>query len=118
MTNEIKPALSAEETAKADAKKKEVTDRRRGITISKALYGGIFTMCIGVGGAGFAMWRNDSVQDTKIEYAQDDIKANDAAIHELRTEMAANKRHLESFSTEAIDRLKILAEQDRFRQRK
>lgn len=93
-------------------------ERRRSWNPPTWLLSGLFTVCVAVVGVGLAMWSNDSVQDTNINYALKQIDKLEAENRALRTELGTQKLNQENFTSEVLDLMRRLAEQDRFRKQR
>ncbi|MEO9231631.1 MAG: hypothetical protein ABI216_22135 [Devosia sp.] len=104
-----------EEIKQEDGKPSLTVERRVNWALPSWLLSGLFTVCVAIAGVALTMWSNESVQDMNIEYVMKQIEEVKAENRALKQDIGANKLHLENFSSEALDMMRRLNEQDRFR---
>ena len=96
----------------------EKVERRSNWTMPPWFISTVVAIVVPICATAFAIYRNDSVQDTKIEHLMRQTEESKVEARSLRGEIEANKTHVENFSAEALDLMRRLAEQDRFRKQR
>ena len=112
------PVSELAESDKEDKKPVATVERRINWALPSWILSGLFTMCVAVAGVALTMWRNEGIQDNKIEYLMKQNETRDVENAALKAAIGANKLHLENFSNEALDLMRRINEQDRFRKQR